>query len=34
MYNFDETGFQIGVVATSKVVTSTDRAIAGKAVTI
>jgi hypothetical protein len=32
IYNFDETGFAIGVAATSKVVTSSDRV--GRAVTI
>jgi hypothetical protein len=26
IYNFDETGFQIGVITTAKVVTGTDRA--------
>jgi hypothetical protein len=26
IYNFDETGFQMGVIATAKVVTSSDRA--------
>lgn len=32
MYNFDETGFMIGVAATSKVVTSSDTV--GRATTI
>ena len=26
IYNFDETGFQMGVISTAKVVTSSDRA--------
>src|SRR5205809_901373 len=26
IYNFDETGFQMGVIATAKVITDTDRA--------
>jgi hypothetical protein len=25
IFNFDETGFQIGVISTSKVITSSDR---------
>jgi len=25
IYNFDETGFQIGVISTTKVITSTER---------
>jgi hypothetical protein len=25
IYNFDETGFQIGVISTSKVITTSDR---------
>ena len=26
MYNFDETGFQIGVISTAKVITAAERA--------